>query len=337
MAGPSIQPLVDVYGKYARASNLADYLELLAIHGEELLISQLADLIKDQGWTAKMKELFAVPPPPPPTPEEEAEDDLDEGEDAAAPPGVGDEEGSPQARRVFDVLAERSDILGDLYPFDVSNKVALKTGTATEDSPYIALLTLTLAHAHSVEVQPDPAHPKVDPKQVLEAVVVGALSQLGLACVNVGEISRATNNFYATVMQAGTAIGLQPTPDAAISLKNANEEGVDALAHLARSDTRAGNWILIGQVTCAKSEEWKAKIAQPSGPDWESYLNVMVEPIGFLAVPHHVEANQLAKLVKGANRMVLDRLRLARFHAGVSQPEKQIIQAVIGVGVELPA
>jgi hypothetical protein len=92
--------------------------------------------------------------------------------------------------------------------------------------------------------------------------------------------------------------------------------------------------VFIGQVTCAKSDAWKKKLGEPSGPDWRSYLNVLVEPQGFLAVPHHVEGRHLTKLVGGGNRMVLDRLRLTRLSPGVAGEEQSIIDAVLGVGVE---
>lgn len=94
--------------------------------------------------------------------------------------------------------------------------------------------------------------------------------------------------------------------------------------------------MFIGQVTCAKSDAWKGKLCEPSGPDWKSYLNVLIEPAGFLAVPHHAEAAWLAKIVGREDRMVLDRLRLSRFHPGVTPAERHIIRAVPAVGAEPP-
>jgi hypothetical protein len=321
-----IQPVIDAYGTYARASCLADYLELLALHGLAPAESELADLIRDQGWATKLDELFTEPPPPP-REEFDDEDDL--------PPGSPSEDvGVPQAGRVFDVLSERAEILAELYPFELTTRLALRAGFDLTESPYVSLLAITSAHAHQVEVKPAGAVKAIDPKQAVEAVVVRTLETLELRCANVGEAARTEADFRATVTKVGQAVGLAPTPDAAVSLVNANEEGVDALAHLASTDARAGHWVLIGQVTCAKSDAWKRKLGEPSGPDWKAYLNVLVEPQGFLAVPHHVEGRQLTKLVHGGNRMVLDRLRLTRLSPGVSDEERSIIEAVLAVGVE---
>jgi len=65
VASRPIQPAIDAYGRYARASNLADHVELLALQGERLTVNELADVIRDQGWTAKMHELFTPGPEPP--------------------------------------------------------------------------------------------------------------------------------------------------------------------------------------------------------------------------------------------------------------------------------
>lgn len=326
MATTPIQPAIDAYGTYARASNLADHLEILAILGDSVSRAELADLIADQDLTAKMDELFAGPLP---APRRQFEDDEDEVEDA-----VTGNEGSAQAARVFDVLFERSDVLGALYPFSVDNAVTLKDGVDLETSPYVALLSLTLVHAHKLRIASSANATTLDPKLVLEDVVVRSLRKMGLRAENVGEVSRASNNFRDTIETVGTAVGLKPTPSAAVSLINANEEGVDALAHFASSDSRAGNWVFIGQVTCGKSDTWKKKLAEPSSPSWKLYLNLLVEPLGFLAVPHHVERQQLTKLVQDGNRMVLDRLRIVRFADGVSPLERELIRGVMHVGAE---
>jgi hypothetical protein len=326
VSGRPIQPVIDAYGRYARASCLADYVELLALHGSAPAESELADIIRDQGWAAKLDELFTGPPLPP---REEFDD-----EEELPPGSPSDDVGVPQAGRVFDVLSERAEILADLYPFELTTRLAIRDGFEVAESAYVSLLAITSAHAHQIDVRQAGATSAIDPKRELEAVVVRALETLQLRCANVGEAGRIEVDFRATVTRVGTVVGLTPTPTAAVSLVNANEEGVDALAHLASTDARAGHWVFIGQVTCAKSDAWKRKLGEPSGPDWKAYLNILVEPQGFLAVPHHVEGRQLTKLVHGGNRMILDRLRLARLSPGVSDEERAIIDAVLSAGVE---
>jgi hypothetical protein len=330
MSSRPVQPAIDAYGTYARASNLADYLELLALQGESLLESELEDLVRDREWVVRLEnELFIGPAAEP-------RDEFDDADPVTEGPAA-ENDGAPQSARVFDVLQQRGELLGEFYPFEVSNRVSLKAGVDVRQSNYVALLALTTAHAHKIEVRPNPGEAPIDPKQVLEAVVVRALERLGLTCANVGEISRGAIDFRETVTRAGTAVGLSPTPLAAVSLTNANEEGVDALAHLALADQRAGHWVFIGQVTCGKSDTWKGKLDEPKAPDWKLYLNILVGPQGFLAVPHHVEAQHLTKLVQGGDRMVLDRIRLTRFSPGVSENELAIINAVLDAGTERPS
>ena len=245
-------------------------------------------------------------------------------EDGAA---VAEGPGIAQADRVFNVLDERLDLLGDLYPFEVADDLTLKQGVNPRESPYVALLAITLAHAHKVEVA-------VDPKQVLEAAVAVALSERGLEAVDVGAISREEQDFRKTVMRSGTEVGLQPTPHDAVTLVHANEEGVDALAHLPWGDFRPGAWTFVGQATCGKSDRWNAKIAEPRPEAWKGLLNVGVLPLPFLAVPHHVEPPHLAKLVQDNGSVVLDRIRLARYRREVSEDELRIVDAVLSVGAE---
>jgi hypothetical protein len=315
-----IQPTIDAYGRYARASNLADHLELLALQDQPLSRTALADLISDRTWVAKLDELFEGGALRPRGDFEEP----DEEEDS----GTGEEQGVTQAGRVFDVLEERSDLLGEMYPFLVDDELRIRHSFATtRESPYVALLAITLAHAHGVDTDHDP-------KRVLEDVVVAALEARGLAAVNVGAISREGHAFHETVRRSGVALGLRPTPEAAVTLTHAKEEGVDALAHLPWEDRRTGAWIFLGQATCGKSDGWSAKMAEPKPETWRLMLNSGIRPLPFLAVPHHVESMQWAKLVQDRNGIVLDRVRLTRFHGDLTPAETSIIESVLSVGVE---
>lgn len=318
MSSP-IQPTIDAYGRYARASNLADHLELLALQAQRLSRSALADLVSDRSWIAKLDELFEGGAIKPRGDFEEPEEEDD---------GTGDQPGFTQASRVFDVLDERSDLLGDLYPFVVADDLQVREGFGDpRESPYVVMLAITLAHAHKLQVEHDPT-------QVLEDVVVSALGARGLEAINVGAISREGHGFDETVKRSGVAVGLRPTPEAAITLKHAKEEGVDALAHLPWEDSRVGAWVFLGQATCGRSDSWSAKIAQPKPETWRLMLNSGVLPLPFLAVPHHVEPTHWGKLIQDHRSLVLDRIRLTRFHGEVTDAEVSIIDAVLSVGVE---
>jgi hypothetical protein len=317
-----IQPTIDAYGTYARASNLADHLELSCLHGHAITRSDLGDLISDRSWIARMQELFKEPEPEP----RGQFDDAGE-EDAAA---TGDQPGILQANRVFDVLEERSELLADQYPFEVDDELKLREGVDPKTSPYIALLALTLAHAHGVDVEHDP-------KRILENLVVEALRSKGLRAVDVAGTSREGGDFDDTVKRAAESVSLRAVPEAVITMKHANDEGVDTLGNLPLGDLRIGAWAFLGQATCEKSDGWPKKIKEPSPELWNKMLNLGAMPFAFLAVPHHVETPHFEKLVGDASRLVLDRLRLARDRAEVSEEEASIISAVLDVGVEAPA
>jgi hypothetical protein len=319
MAGSAIQASIDAYGRYARASNLADYLELLALVDQTLNRKGVADLISDRTWIAKMDELFEVPGAV------EARGDFEEPDQSEG--ATDDEPGVPQANRVFDVLDERIDLLGDLYPFTINDELAVKDGIAARESPYVAVLALTLAHAHQVDV----GH---DPTRLFEDLVARTLRERGLNAVNVGAVSREAADFKDTIERSGVAVELQPTPDAAITLKNANEEGVDALAHLPWGDVRPGLWAFLGQATCGKSDSWSAKIEQPKPQMWKEVLNLGILPLAFLAVPHHVESHHLSKLVRDSSKLVVDRIRLVRHRDAVTADEADVVDKILETGAE---
>lgn len=319
MPGPPIQPTIDAYGRYARASNLADHLELLCLLDEGLNRNGLADVISDRAWIAKMEELFDIPKPPP---RGEFEDPSEE--EAAA---TADEPGTVQADRVFDVLGERAELLGEHYPFEIGEELELRDGVDPRNSPYVALLAITLAHAHKLEV----AH---DPTQLLEEAVVTALRLRGLKAVDVAAAGREGGGFPETAKRAAVAVGLQAAPETVITMVNANDEKVDSLAHFPWGDLRPGAWTFLGQATCGESDTWSKKMAEPSDETWRLMLKVGVAPFAFLAVPHHVELHQLAKMVQDQKRLVLDRLRLARYRDDVTTEEAVIVDAVLEVGAE---
>jgi hypothetical protein len=319
MSAQPIQATIDAYGTYARASNLADHLELSCLLGRVLSRTDLADLINDRAWVAKMQEHFEGP-----APEVRSEFDDPPEEDEAA---TTDEPGTVQADRVFNVLVERSELLGDQYPFEVEDQLTLRAGVEPRECPYIGLLSITIAHAHGIQAPHEPT-------QVLEAVVVEVLKTKGLRAVDVAATSREGGTFGEIVRKASEAVALRALPESVITMTHANDEGVDVLGHLPAGDLRVGAWAFLGQATCEKSDGWPAKIREPSVEMWKTMLNLGAQPFAFLAVPHHVERKQFTKLVRDETRLIFDRIRLAFGRDTVSDEEAAIVDAVLGAGVE---
>ena len=306
-------PEPDTYGPYARASLLADYLELLALDGHPVRRTTLADFLADNGWNL---ELIQSPESDQPDGElRDLSERLDQAHDVASV--------------VFRQMYERRDVLAERYPFSITDDaIVLDRGVDLEASPYAAMLTLTIAHAFSVNT----IHRL---HEMFEHIVLAVLHARGLASAGVAVHRRAGNDFAAALRIACDEVGLRAAPDAAPRRVWAHDEGVDILCHFAwEEDLRPGSWGFIGQVTVARSDDWAAKISEP-GPDrWRLFTGTRVRPLPFLAVPHHVERQTMEFLTSDSGAIVLDRLRLVGFKDGIEASEREVIQAVIGEDVE---
>jgi hypothetical protein len=317
-----IEPRKDAYGAEADTTHLADYLELLAMASRPLKRADLSDFLGDTNWPVRSRELYHAAGPGTPG-AEPSEDELGS--------GAGVSPADEAAGRVFDLLTDREAMLGDRYPF-ANDGVQLRAIDPLEDrhSLYLALLAITVAHHYSIAA---PAAPE----DAFEAVVADAMGARGLLTIDMGHAGRTTSDFRAAVRVAGEAIGVLPSPGAAPSKRHANEEGVDTISNLSWGDTRAGHWLFIGQATCAKSGEWRRKIAEPKPGQWGRLLGSVIRPIAYLAVPHHMETPQMLHLSTGDERLVLDRLRLCRYLSSLGVDQQGILDAVLNESVYHPA
>lgn len=309
-----IEPRKDAYGAEADTTHLADYLELLALAGRPLKRADLSDYLADNNWLVRSRELYHSGAAGTPD-AEPSEDELESG--AGASPA------DEAAGRVFDLLASREELLGNQYPF--VNDGVQHTVVDPLDDPhhlYLALLAITVAHHYSVAAQSSP-------REAFEAVVADAMTARGLRTVDMADAGRSATDFREAVRAAGESIGVLPAPEAAPSKTYANEEGVDTVSHLSWGDTRPGHWLFIGQATCAKSGEWRRKMAEARPDQWGPLLGSVVRPIAYLAVPHHMETQQMLHLSTGDGRLVLDRVRLCRHLPSVGAEQQEILDAVL--------
>jgi hypothetical protein len=316
-----ITPRKDAYGPEADRSNLADYLELLALNGKILRRAELADFLKDDTWDVRSRELYHSGGDIEPT-----EDDED-----------GGVEPSPSelaAADIFGILSLRADTLGDRYPFIVSDThLTLRDALSDAQRAYLALLAVTVAHHHGVALGND----GLLAERVFEECVAQAMADRGLLTVDSGQAGREGGGFAELVRKVADAVRLVSAPEGAIFRTRAKEEGVDTVSHLCWGDQRAGHWVFIGQATCARSNEWEAKIEEPRPEQWSDLLTCVVPPIAYLAVPHHVEDAQLDALSRNHGRLVLDRLRLARHLGPLSENQIAVVDAVRAEDVYHPA
>jgi hypothetical protein len=299
-----IEPSPDAYGNKVRASAVADWLELLAWRGQPVTLASAVDYFGDLTYP----EGTLLPGEGP-------------GADAAD-----EEEFSDWVRSV---LARRIELLGDLYPFELAGeRLRLRDGVVITDSAYILLLAITVAHAYEIETT-------LNPEDTFEAVVARCLNSR-MRAADLGNLRDLHASFHDAVVAAGTAVGLEPNPSAASSATAARDEGVDTIGHWDWGDRRPGRWMIIGQATCGTSTTWKRKMAEPSPGIWSTRLGDHVYPLGFLAVPHHVEDRFLYYLVEDGERSVVDRIRLALCDPGVGADEQTLIREVFDAGVASP-
>lgn len=302
----ALSPELNAYGKYARRSAIADFLELLALGGKSISRARLGDYIDDADW--RFDELVIDP--------------------GGAETSTGTEDPQDVADQVFAVMRERDEILGPRYPIQVGERTAVrKTEFGDDEAPYVAVLGVAFAHAYGLS-------PPNRPYEVFEETVSRVLRRGDVRAVNLAGGVRQSGRFDEALQKACEEVGLRAVPTAALRLKYARDEKVDSLCHLPWGDHRPGAWAMLGQATCSKSEEWDKKLAEVPAVGWMKRLGVQVRPWVFLAIPHHAESGFLAKLVQDRESIVLDRLRLVRYMSSVSEAERALARFVRGLDLE---
>lgn len=296
----------EVYGNTARASCLADWLETSALAGRRVTRDDLTDIIADNGWSTLTPRQISVDP---------ADEMPEEWPDAA-----------------FGLLGERHELLGDHWPFQLTEtRITPTVRPSTDGRRYLALLGMTIAHAWGI---PGPH----DPTILLEEVATRAYKRAGCRAFGTGTAAAGGGRGKATVVEAGRSVGLRPVPDPNPIRRSARDTGVDVLAVAVPTDHRPGQALLLVQVTCARSDSWQAKLSQPRSDLWARYLNdTGTRPLPVLVVPHHVEPPTLRYLT-GADSggLIVDRLRLVRMLTGESltMQENDFVDFLDGLGVD---
>ena len=308
---PSPEP--DTYGQYARASLLADYVELLALKGQPVRRASVADFLADNNWNL---ELIEAPRRDFPDEEPGALSERLDGADEAA-------------SIVFRQIDERRHMLAERYPFVITDDViSLDPNVEHEENAYVAVLALTIAHAFNVAPPPRP-------EVLFEQTVTDVLRERGLPSVGLAALRRGGGSFAEALRVACNEVELKAAPDAAPRRARAHDEGVDILCHIGwERDLRPGTWGFIGQVTVGRSDSWGRKIREPSPHTWALLAGTRIPPLPFLAVPHHVERPMMEKLTVDGQAVVLDRLRLVRFKQEINREEREIVRAVTREEIE---
>jgi hypothetical protein len=288
----------EIYGRYARFSAVADFMELCALskNNQYVRVSDLERALDKEGIKL------------------------------SSPLGPRAQDAQQSASIVFGLLQERSRILCDLYPFKADRQEGL---IAHDESVgiYRLMLALSTAHAYSVD--------NCDARRMFEQVVPRSIQMLGLRSTTTGTSRRRSGGGFSAMLESACSdVGLEASVDGLTISEGAKDEKVDTLAHLDFGDGRCGKWTFIGQSTVAESGEWEEKASEPKTKLWRPLISETHEPSSFLAVPHHVELSHLRNLHERCDAVVLDRLRLSRAGITLTQEEHDVVNAVAAYPVE---
>lgn len=314
--------LSEAYGSFARMSVVADFLELAVLSGKVVTKAKVSDWLKDNGQFAILRpKLQRYGDEDPEGEDDEAQnlEDLGEAKDARF---------RDAAERVFQLLMERRNILRNRYPFSVTTD-ALSRRSSAKRSPYLALLSLTVAHAFRVNTA-------ARPEELFEDMVAEAFVLRICPALNFGGLRRKTGQFRTALVQARKQLGFGQAAPTTVVHTFAHDEKADILGHLHFDDAvRRGRWIFIGQVTVGMSDSWMSKAKEPTLGSWEKLTAATLLPTPFLAIPHHIESRHMDEVLE-TQVMVLDRLRLTPFVRASSKRVRGIVSAVRAAGVEFP-
>ncbi|MGM0578378.1 MAG: hypothetical protein ACQEXJ_21820 [Myxococcota bacterium] len=311
MSGCIIEPDVEAYGSDARASALADVLEVQALTGYSMNKYQLVDYCADANWGRRWADKFS-----------------DVGEISAPTSPTATE----MAEHAIDCVRSRAELLGPKYPFEILRTGALDRRTDCSDPlAYDLMLAIALAHSYpGVEIG-------VAPTEFVETVFVRGLCEAGLSAVGLAERRRAGGADYLSVVRSACEeIGLDGDASRAPRRTGAHDGGVDILAHLPLGLRRRSAVAIVAQVTCANSERWGDKFSETRSSMWQAILGNEVSPIPVLALPYHVDHKQLHYLEQGSKGIVLDRLAIAALLNSLTPDEKRVAERLWQISVEAP-
>ncbi len=285
----------DLYGRMARLSALADFLEAQAFkHGVSSSRSILADSICDQHLYELEYSPFISG---------------SELVDAYIYTKMGDQQERSRevASMVFDTLHSRATCLGSKYPFIIHKNSYLeyKDETLEEQSIYLYLLSLTLCHAYGKKEL-------IDSTKVLPPLVCRYMKHRGLHSEEIPLGSTQRGAFLKRLEGVASKTGLPFTPTLAPTVPTrAQDAGVDILSCIPFNSSKSGDWVFLGQVTCANSNQWNKKRQEPQQRVFKKLLGDSLEPKIFFSVPHHVSEEIKRSFMEDSDCLTLDRLTLS--------------------------
>ena len=309
------------YGKYARRSFVADFIEVTAWR-RLVRIAEVADLLADRDQRLPLEQFVDLESIEP------QDGGAEDSEPARTDRGETQRRAQEDARLVFDIIQQRSRVLGSLYPYVVdASEVRRSIRTV---GGYDVALSLTLRHA---------VHSDIDVANEFEDYVTACLTAQRWIVFPLGARIRSmkgaqARKFGRAIAMARKALSL-PARGVGRVPRKVQDRGADLLARIPPADARTGCRTFIVQATVGSSESWYGKLLETHDSDWSEYIGDPLRPLVTLAIPYHAEREYLEMLVKnGNNRTVWDRLRLVAHNPPLSDPVFQRAREVLEVGAE---
>ena len=325
---------VDGYGGRGMLTLIADYFEhVCAARRHDVGLDFVSDYLKNRKLRIPLYRRVRINESADPIQSlESAHEELDdpsEETDHVTEEDQNCRQAAEDSRRVFGLLCERTQRLDRLYPFEAHRgRLRRRAKTVTA---YDVVLSLSLRHACLRD--------KNVPDE-FEAFAGRCLVASGHRVVRLGAASKAETGtrsvrFKAMYERAVRELSLRRNANASVP-EHVFDEGTDLLARLPPMDQRAGCRTTLVQATVGKADSWDKKLVQPKVGNWIEILGDPIEPNVSLAIPHHVEDDQLAELVRnGHGGTVLDRLRLVAHKPTVKRSERKMVQGFWKAGVEV--
>ena len=290
-------------------------MELLALQGSIVSEEVVADFVRDSHITNLLRETVVSANDPFPLQSDENGEYLDLRSSIDSANEV-----------VHDAIAElheRHDVLGDSYPYCISNEsdaVLRRKDDNSDWSSYDSLLLLTVAHANQLPV------PGVALTELFEQIVEATLESHGLVTAR---LQNGGTNYESRVRRAAQQVRLTVNVAQSSHRRHAVDGGTDLLSNLWPDDHRHGGTQLIGQATCAKSDQWEKKMTEPKPSHWRRMLGSGPSPLRYLAVPHHVGNSYRRYLLEREDDVdVMDRLRLVLVERRLLDDERKVCDHV---------
>ena len=285
------------------AHHWEDWVELCCIANMdgEADVAGISDRLREDRDTRKEDE---------PDEDDEADDSLDETEDA-----LEDDKHYRRVKDWFTSLANRAQMLGDDYPFEVNaenSKLMLRAKITPTHRLYVALLMMANLHYFSKNV----------------AALTASFETLGLAVfrwllpshAEVHHFGKGPDNqgryqghIWEKIKRLGEDIGCTTvcTKEQFAPTDN-GDGGLDLVGWVDFSDAVPGRLLLLGQ--CACTPEWPKKQDEASGTRWAEKLDFVTKPMTVILIPYFLRTQSGAwhRRTDFSGHLVVDRLRMLR-------------------------